>query len=176
MLIYDRRMSEVICEIPGDSLVGRDMRKFKMRYADLSDQDLTDTIWDDMDLEGIQTSNAIASRIRMCGCNLHEAILSGIQAPRGLFNRSKMCITSFSRGVAPEADFSEIIIEGMVNFRWFVAPKAKFRKIKNLRGANFFEADLNNIETEGTDFTQVSESDRTGTIFTGTVYEYLMDQ
>ncbi len=175
MLIYDRRTGEKILEIPGDTLAGRDLREHDLKYADLDGLDLSLCNFSGIDLEGAQFSNCNLSDAIFTGCNLSEAIFTRANAPRSLFNRTTLSITAFSHATLEEADFSEIVVAGMVNFRWIVAHRSKFRNIKNLSGANFFEADLTNAECEGSDFTQVNESDRTGTILKGTSFEYLME-
>ena len=174
MIIYNRSTREKLFEIPGDTLVGKDLRLFNLRYADLTDLDLTLCNFGGMDLEGAEFSRSTMVEANMIGCNLPEAIFARTDLSDARLAGSKMLITAFSYAIMHGADFSEIIIEGMVNFRWIKAHDAKFKNIKNFSGANFFEADLTNSDFEGSDFTQVSESDRTGTILTGTLFEHLM--
>lgn len=173
MIIHDRRTSEKLLEIPGDTLVGRDLSKFELRYADLSNLDLNLCNFGGRDLEGVQFSNSNLTEVVMTGCNLAEAIFTRAIAPRAMFNKTILSMTAFSYALLEEADFSEIVVAGMVNFRWIVAPRSKFRNIKNLSGANFFEADLTDSNFDGSDFAQVGESDRTGTILKGTIFEHL---
>ena len=174
MIISDRRTGEPLFEIPGQSLCGLDMRKFDLRYADLADLDLNGCNFQGMDLEGIQCSNSIMRKVNMEGCNLGEGIFTRIDGTQANFRGSKLLMTAFSYAVLEEADFSGVIIEGMVNFRWIKARRAIFKNIADLNGANFFEADLTDAALDGSDFVRLSESDRTGIIATGTVFESLI--
>jgi uncharacterized protein YjbI with pentapeptide repeats len=174
MIIYDRQTREKLLEIPGDILAGQDLRQFNLRYADLSDLDLSNCNFENMDLEGAQFANSDLSGANFTNANLAEAILTRTNLSNAKLVRTKMSVTAFSYATLNSADLSEIIVDGMVNFRWIVAHGAKFKNIKNLRGANFFGADLTDADFEGTDFLQVSESDRTNVILTRTIFEYLM--
>lgn len=174
MIICDRRTGEKLLEILGDTLSGRDLRQFDLCYADLSDLDLSLCNFEGMNLEGAQFSNSNLTETVFTGCNLAEAIFTRANAPRTKFNKTILSMTAFSYALLEEADFSEIIVEGMVNFRWVKAQRSKFRNIKNLSGANFFEADLTDSDLEGSDFLQVNESDRTGTILKGTIFAHLI--
>ncbi|OGM96155.1 MAG: hypothetical protein A2816_03245 [Candidatus Yanofskybacteria bacterium RIFCSPHIGHO2_01_FULL_39_44] len=150
------------------------MRQFNLRYADLSDQNLSDCNFEGSDLEGAQFTNSNLCNANLTKTNLAEAIFTRADLSYARFVGSRMVITAFSYATLNEADLSEIIIDGMVNFRWIKAHKSKFRNIVNLNGANFFEADLTDTDFEGSDFMQVSESDRTGAILKGTLFEHLM--
>lgn len=174
MIIYDRQTREQLFEITGDILTGRDFRQSNLRYADLSDLDLSGCNFVGMDLEGAQFANTILCNADFSNANLAEAIFTRANLSNARLVRTKMSITAFSYATLNGADLSEIIIEGMVNFRWIIAHGAKFKNIKNLSGANFFQADLTNVNFEDTDFLQVGESERTNTILTGTIFEYLM--
>lgn len=173
MIICDRRTAEKLLELSGDTLVGRDLRQFNLRYADLSNLDLNYCNFKDGDLEGAQFSNSNLTSAVLTGCNLAEAIFTRAIAPRAMFDKTILSMTAFSYANLEEADFSEITVEGMVNFRWITAPRSKFRNIKNLSGANFFEANLTDADFEGSDFLQVGESDYTGVILKGTIFEHL---
>ena len=174
MIIYNRETDEKLLEIPGDSLTGRDLREFNLGYADLSDLDLRGCNFAGADLEGAQFSKSIMTEAILTGCNLAEAIFTRIEAPKAKFNKARLNVTAFSYAHLEEADFSEILVGGVVNFRWIIAPHSKFKNIENLSGANFFEANLTDADLEGSDFLQVDESDRTGTILTGTQFAHLM--
>lgn len=174
MIIYDRQTREKLFEITGDILFGQDLRQFNLRYADLSDLDLSGCDFENMDLEGAQFTNANLRNTNFTNANLAEVIFTRADLSNAKLVRTKMSVTAFSYATLSGADLSEIIVEGMVNFRWIIAHGAKFKNIKNLSGANFFQADLTGADLEGTDFLQVSESDRTDTILTGTIFEYLM--
>lgn len=174
MIIYDRQTSEKLLEIPADTLAGIDMRRFDLRYADLGNQDLSLCNFGGMDLEGVQFNNSVLFRAILTNCNLTEAIFTRANLSGAKLTGAKLSMTAFSYATLIEADLSEITVEGMVNFRWIVACGAKFRNIRNMSGANFFQANLANADFEGTDFLLVSESDRTDTILTGTTFEYLM--
>ncbi len=174
MIIYDRQTREKLIEIPSNMLTGKDLRQFDLRYADLSDYDLNNCNFEGSNLEGAQFTNANLRNANFANTELSEAIFTRANLSNARFIRAKMLITAFSYAILNGADLSEIVIEGMVNFRWIKAHGAKFRNIKNLSGANFFQADLTSSEFEGTDFLQVSESDRTDVILIGTQFEYLM--
>lgn len=176
MIIYDRQTREKLFEIPSDILAGQDLRKLNLRYADLSDLDLSGCNFEKMDLEGAQFTNAHLLDANFTGANLAEVIFTRADLSNAKLARTKMSITAFSYATLNGADLSEIIVDGMVNFRWIIAHGAKFKNIKNLSGANFFQADLTDADLEGTDFLQVGESDRTDTILTGTIFEHLMKQ
>lgn len=174
MIIYDRQTSQKLLEIPSENLIGIDMRQFDLRYADLSELDLGSCNFEGSDLEGAQFTNSNLRNANLAKTNLAECIFTRADLLGANFVGARMIITAFSYATMNEADLSEIMIEGMVNFRWVVAHRAKFRNIKNLEGANFFQANLTESDFEGTDFLQVSESDRTGTILKGTIFEHLM--
>lgn len=174
MIINDRRTGEKLLEIPGDTLVGGDLRELDLRYADFSDLELSRCNFDGLDLEGIQFSNAILVDASFVNCNLAEAIFTRADLSGAKLIAAKLSMTAFSHAILKEANLSEIVIDGMVNFRWIRAQRSKFRNIIDLSGANFFEADLTNADLEGSDFLQVNESDRTGTILKGTIFEHLM--
>lgn len=176
MIIYDRQTSEKLIEIPSDKLAGLDMRSFPLRYADLGDQDLNNCNFEGMDLEGAQFNNSNLCNTNFAKTNLAEAIFTRADLSRANLVEARMIVTAFSYANLSEADLSRIVISGMVNFRWIIAHRTKFRNIRNLEGANFFEADLTDANIEGSDFLQVGESERTGTILSGTVFEYLMQQ
>ena len=176
MIIYDRQTREELFEIPGDTLAVQDLRQFNLRYADLSDLDLNNCNFENMDLEGTQFTNANLCNANFTGANLAEAIFTRANLSNVKLVRTKMSVTAFSYAILSGADLSEIIVEGMVNFRWIIAHGAKFKNIKDLSGVNFFQADLTGADLEGTNFLQVGESERTDTILTGTIFEYLMQQ
>lgn len=176
MIIYDRQTREKLFEISGNILTGQDFRQFNLRYADLSDLDLSNCNFENMDLEGAQFANSNLCDANFTGANLAEAIFTRANLSNAKLARTKMSVTAFSYAILNGTDLSEIIVNGMVNFRWIVAHGAKFKNIKDLGGVNFFQADLTDADFEGTDFLQVSESDRTDTILTGTIFEHLMQQ
>ncbi len=176
MIIYDRQTREKLFEIPDNIPAEQDFRRLNLRYADLSDLDLSNCNFENMDLEGAQFTNTNLYNANFTNANLAEAIFTRANLSNAKLIRTKMSITAFSYATLNGADLSEIIVEGMVNFRWIIAHDAKFKNIKDLSGANFFQADLTGADFEGSDFLQVGESDRTDTILTRTIFEYLMRQ
>lgn len=175
MIIYDRQTRERLLEIPGDSLAGRDLRQFNLRYADLSNRDLRGCNFEGMNLEGAQFSNSDLTEANLAGANLAEAIFTRANLTNAKLIGAKLSVTAFSYATLVGTDFSEILVEELANFRWVKAVRAQFRNIKDLGAANFFEADLTDADFGGTDFTQVGESERTGAILTGTHFAYLME-
>lgn len=174
MIIYDRQTREKLVEIPDEVLTGVDMRKFDLRYADLSSINLSFCNFKGMDLEGAEFSYAILRSAVFSSCNLSETIFSNADCTEAKFNKSRMAVTAFSDAILDKADLSEIFVGNVVNFKRAQIRKAVLRHIKNLAGADFFQADLSYSDFEGTDFSQVGESDRTETNLTGTIFEYLM--
>lgn len=174
MIIYDRQTREKLFEISGNILAGQDFRQFNLRYADLSDLDLNNCNFENMDLEGAQFANSNLSDTNFTNANLAEAIFTRANLSNAKLIRAKMSVTAFSYANLSGADLSEIIVDGLANFRWIVAHYAKFKNIKSLSDANFFQADLTGADFEGTDFLQVNESERTDVILTGTIFEHLM--
>lgn len=173
--ICDRHTGQLLFEIPGDSLEGLDFRQHDLRYADLSGKNLTRCIFDDMNLEEIELSDSILEEASFQRVRLIEAILTGVKGRKIKFNGSRLCMTTLAKAVMPEADFSDSVFEGIVNFTDAALPRAKFRNIKELGGVILWNTDLSECDFEGTDLTQVKVSDIVGVKLRGTKYEYLAE-
>ena len=177
MIIYDRQTRERMLELP-DDLAGWDMREFgnQLHYGDFDGQDLTGCNFAGMDLEGAQFSNAKLARADFSNTNLAEAIFTRADLIGARFNGAKLNVTAFAYATLDDADLSALQIEGVANFRWIKAQRAKFCQITDLGGANFFQADLTDADFTGTDLSKLSAGQRLDTVLTGTRFAHLMEQ
>lgn len=173
IIVLDRHTREKLFIFPGDTFAGKDLRTYNLCHADLSGYDLSACNMEGMDLEEIELSDTILIDANLKNTNLTEAILSGATMHGTQLNKARLNMTSFARAELIETDFSEAIFEGIVNFTEAIAIKTKFRKIRSLHGAIFWNTDCTDADFEGTDFNQVNLTDRAGVILKGTIFEHL---
>lgn len=171
--LYDRHTREFRLEISGDSLRGLDLRSYDLHCLDLGGQDCSGCIFDGMNLEEIELSDANLSEASFKGSFLTEAVLTGVNGYRAKFNNVILSMTTLAGSKLTEADFSECIFEGVVNFTGISAVGAKFRNIKKLGDPNFWKADLRNVDFEGTDMNAVSPGSMAGANLEGTLFAHL---
>lgn len=171
--VLDRHTREVLFFFPENSFTGKDLRHYPLRQADLSGQDLSFCNMEGMNLEEIELSGSTLVETRMSGANLTEAVCGNALMTKVRLKGATVTMASFARADMTEGDLSGIVFEGIVNFTEAIAVRTKFRDIKNLKGAIFWNTNCTDAKFEGSNLTQVNPIDLIGATLKGTLFEYL---
>ena len=171
--ILHRHTRELLLNYPYDSFVGQDLRGFKLKFADLSGHDLTESIMEEMNLDETEFSHARLIRAKMACCSLKEAIFDSTDLTETKLDNCKFSMTAFVRAILTRADFSGSDFEGVTNFTYAIAIGTKFRNIKKIGSPIFENTDCSSADFTGTDLTVIPEGDILDTKFDGAILDLL---
>lgn len=169
--ILHRHTRELLLNYPYDTFIGQDLRKFNLKFADLSGQDLTEAVMEGMNLDETEFSDSILIGANMAGCSLRESILDNAKLVGAKLNGCKCSMSAFTRADLTRADLSDSEFEGVTCFIGVVATKAIFRNIKKFGAPIFENTNCCGADFTGTDLTLIPEGDILNTNFNGAILD-----
>lgn len=172
--ITDRHTCETVLELPDETLIGKDLRRFYLSHANLGGFDLRNCILAEMNLDETEFSGADLRGADFHGSSLIEAVLTNTKLHNACLTRVVLNMTTFANAKLYRTDFSEARITGVANFKNASAVRAKFRNIPDFGKSIFWNTNCFQADFKGSDLSKIDPIDIVGCNLHGTLFEHLM--